>query len=82
MEDRLIFYLDEAGFNLTGKIGHTWAPVGCTPCLQTACAYKRLSVVSAISPCGKFLYEIIEGSVKQDGIIDFLTRLYNTYEKK
>lgn len=75
-------YIDESGFELNGRAGYTWAPVGQTPCLRTACAYQRLSAISAITPCGKLFFDIKQGSYKQDDIIQFLVALYGFLGQK
>lgn len=68
--------MDESGFDLNGRPGHTWAPVGQTPCLVRACAYQRLSAISAITPCGKLFFDTKSGSYKEDDVIEFLIALY------
>lgn len=69
-------YIDESGFELNGRAGYTWAPIGQTPCLMTSCSYQRLSAISAITPCGKLFFDIKQGSYKQDDVIQFLVALY------
>jgi transposase len=67
---------------LNGQPGYTWALRGHTPYLTTACAYQRLSAISAVTPCGKLCFDTKHGSYKEDDVIQFLITLYVFLGKK
>lgn len=81
-EDRVLLYVDEAGFYLLPKLGTTWAKRGQTPLLHEGCRYQHLSAISAISPAGDLVYQIQENNYKGENVVNFLKILLKTFNKK
>jgi len=81
-EDRIILYVDEAGFNLNVKTGKTWAIKGKTPCLKEGCRYKHISAISAISPCGELFFKLQDRSFLGGDVVAFLKDVLTVLDKK
>ena len=74
-EGRTLLYIDESGFYLLPAVTKTYAPVGKTPLLRCKLSRDHLSVIGAITPAGRLLFQMQEKPSKSNGIIAFLEHL-------
>jgi transposase len=81
-EERVIFYVDEAGVGLLPSLGKTYAPKGKTPVIAHKCRYKHLSVISAICEAGKMFWDIRHDAFKGLSIVQFLKDMLDYAKKK
>lgn len=70
-----IFFGDEAGVRSDHHAGTTWAPKGETPIVEANGQRFGLNIISAVSPRGEMRFMIVEGTVKAQQFITFLSRL-------
>jgi transposase len=75
-----IFFADEASIRANFHSGTTWAPIGCTPVVESTGDRNSIMMVSAISPRGELRFHIHEGSFKAADFIDFCKQLISTIE--
>jgi transposase len=73
--------VDEAGFYLLVKLGHTWAKKGQSPVFQQGCRYQHLSVISAISAEGDLHYQLQEGNFTGETVVAFLKDLLRFFRQ-
>ena len=59
-----------------------YAPKGKTPVLATPTRWRKLSMISAISPRGEIAFRIVEGSINTDRFIEFLDALIEGAKRK
>lgn len=78
MENRKIFFEDEAGFRSTDTKGKTWSARGKRPIVRTTGARFGFNAISAVSAKGEFRFSLYEDSFNGDIFIDFLKRLLNS----
>jgi transposase len=70
-----IFFGDEAGVRSDFHAGTTWAPKGETPIVESNGQRFGLNIISAVSPKGEMRVMVVEGTVKTQEFITFLSRL-------
>lgn len=70
-----IFFGDEAGIRSDFHAGTTWALKGETPVVESNGQRFGLNMISAVSPQGEMRFMIVDGSVKSQEFITFLSRL-------
>jgi transposase len=70
-----IFFGDEAGIRSDFHAGTTWAPKGETPTVISNGQRFGLNIISAVSPRGEMRFMIVDGTVKTQEFITFLSRL-------
>ena len=70
-----IIFADESGFYLLPFVCRTYAPKGKNPLLRSKLSYEHLSVISGISPAGKFYVQIQDKSFKGVDAASFLRHL-------
>ena len=64
------------------KLDPRYAPKGKTPVLATPTCWRKLSMISAISPRGEIAFRIVEGSINTDRFIEFLDALIEGAKRK
>lgn len=70
-----IFFGDEAGVRSDFHAGTTWAPRGETPTVQANGQRFGVNIISAVSPAGEMRFMLVDGTIKTDEFIQFLSRL-------
>lgn len=73
-EERMIVFVDEAGFYLLAAAVYTWAPQGETPILKYP-FWEHLSAISAMTPEGKLFTSTQETAFRGRDIVRFLKHL-------
>lgn len=82
VEERRIFFIDEAAFYLLPGVARSYAPRGETPTLLHRLSRDHLSVISAWSPEGQLFFSVRETSFNGEAVRFFLQRLLNEVEGK
>lgn len=80
-EGKIIAFLDESGHSQTPTVIATWAPRGETPIMLHNFNWTRCSIISAITPEGRFHYRLYMGSVKSEHVLSFLKHLLSRIKK-
>lgn len=78
----LIYWGDETAVKEDGNWIRGYAPKGKTPVLATPTRWRKLSMISAISPRGEIAFRIVEGSINTDRFIEFLDALIEGAKRK
>ena len=83
-EDYEIYYHDESTLQLCANVVKTYSPRGQTPVLplHDTKGYQYVCLASSISVSGAMFYQIRDNSFKGEGIIEYLTSLLATTERK
>lgn len=82
-EDRIIYYLDEAGVQLLPGMVKTYSKTGKPVEIKGKDKnYSKFSIISAISERGRLVYQIKKGSFKAEDVIAFLLFLIKGTHKK
>lgn len=74
-ERRTLVFTDESGFYLLPGIVRTYAPKGRTPVIRNKQTRDHLSVMGAMTPCGKVYTMVRQRSLNGLDSIDFLLHL-------
>jgi transposase len=75
-------FSDECHSSLAPIIGRTWAKVGETPIVKTPSQRKGVSIIGAISECGKAAVMYTKDKMNSLGFIGFLDHLLKTVDGK
>jgi transposase len=78
----LIYWGDETAVKEDANWIRGYAPRGKTPVLATPTRWRKLSMISAISPRGEIAFRIVEGSINTDRFIEFLGALIQGAQRK
>ncbi|WP_445083206.1 IS630 family transposase [Candidatus Nitrotoga sp. HW29] len=70
-EGRLTVFVDESGISERPTRVRTWAPKGQTPVIQFHFNWNHMSVIAGLTRTN-CLFRLHEGSIKKEGIVDFL----------
>lgn len=70
-----IYFGDEAGIRSDFHAGTTWAPKGETPTVISNGQRFGLNIISAVSSRGEMRFMIVDGTIKTQEFIAFLSRL-------
>jgi transposase len=81
-EGGVIFWADETAVKEDANWVRGYAPRGRTPVLVTAARWRRLSMISAISPRGEVQFQIVEDSIDAERFIAFLAALIEGAARK
>ena len=74
-EHRELVFVDESGFYLLPGVVKTYAPKGRTPVVREWQTRDHLSVIGAVTPCGKIYTMVRQESLNSLHIIEFLLHL-------
>ena len=81
-EGALIYWGDETAVKEDAKWIRGYAPKRKTPVLATPARWRKLSMISAISPRGEIVFRIVEGSLDTDRFLEFLGALIEGAQRK
>ncbi len=70
-----IVLADESGASLLPAVCRTWAPKGETPALIHNFNWKRISMISGITPTGKLYFRLFPGTIKKEQVLLFMEDL-------
>jgi transposase len=73
-EGRTIVFIDESGIRQRPHRVRTWAPRGETPLLEFNFNWSKMSAIAGLS-FFNFYFQLLEGAVTSQQVIDFLGRL-------
>jgi len=68
-EGAVIYWGDETAVKEDANWIRSYAPKGKTPVLATPTSWRKLSMISAISPRGEIAFRIVEGSITHQSLI-------------
>jgi len=81
-EGALIYWGDETAVKEDANWVRGYAPRGKTPVLRTPTRWEKLSMISAISPRGEVVFQIVEGSINAERFTQFLAALIEDASRK
>ena len=76
-----IYFADEAQVRSDDHSGTTWAPIGETPVVEATGQRFAINLISAISPGGEMRWMEVEGTMKGEKFVEFLSRLIKRRRK-
>lgn len=76
-----VVLLDESGASQLPVVRRTWAPKGETPALVHNFNWKRISMISRITPTGKLYFRLFPGTIKKEQVILFMEDLRLTVRR-
>ena len=74
-EERIIVWVDEAGFYLLPARVRSYAPRGQTPCLRVPLTRDHLSAISALTADGRVLMQVQDRAFRSPQVVRFLRHL-------
>ena len=74
-EGAMLYWGDETAVKEDAHWIRGFAPAGRTPVLEVPARWPKLSMISAITNRGEVAFQIVEGTINTDRLIDFLARL-------
>ena len=77
-----IYWGDETGVRNDSQHERGYAPKGKTPVVRLNAKRSSINMISAITNQGKVRFQVYEGSMNADRLIEFLKRLIKSAEKK
>ena len=81
-ENRVIVYIDEAGFYLLPFVSRTWAPRGQTPVIEEKAGKEHLSLIAAMAPNRQLYVSGQNKAFDSEGVIGFLEYMCRRYRRK
>ena len=81
-EDAEIFWGDETGMRSDCQHERGYAPRGKTPIVRLNSKRSSINMISAITNQGKVRFQVYEGTMNADKLIEFLKRLIKSSKKK
>jgi len=82
LENRKIYYVDEAALKLLPSIQKTYSRIGVRPIVETKHKYRVYSIAGAIAEDGDLFYELRTDSYDGDKIVKFIKALLEHAESK
>jgi len=76
-----LLFLDETGVHEDAAVGTTWGQRGKTPIIETSGTRRRINVISAISPRGRFWFRCYKGNLDARRFEDFLKAMLHDLSK-
>jgi transposase len=70
-----IVFVDESGASQLPTVCRTWAPKGETPTLIHNFNWKKISMMSGITPTGRLYFRLFPGTVRKEQVLLFLEDL-------
>lgn len=67
-----LLFVDEAGVHETAPVGTTWGERGRRPVVRVSGSRRKINVISAISPRGRFWFRCFKGMLNSPKFIEFL----------
>ena len=68
-------FVDETGLYLLPALVKTWAPRGQTPILRSPLSHDHWSIIGAITPTGRLLFQRYPHAIKGEHVVRFLRHL-------
>ena len=81
-EDAEIYWGDETGVRSDSQYGRGYAPVGKTPVIKLSAKRRSTNMISAITNQGKVRFQIYDGRMNADQLIQFMKRLVKDAKRK
>ena len=81
-EDAEIYWGDETGVRSDCQHGRGYAPVGKTPMIKLSAKRRSTNMISAITNQGKVRFQIYDGRMNADQLIQFMKRLIKDAKRK
>ena len=81
-ENAEVWWVDETGARNTSNYVKGYAPRGETPTVPVASVHIGVNMISAITNSGKLRFHFYHGKFSQGILINFLTRIVNSTDKK
>lgn len=81
-ENAEIFWGDETGIRSDCQHERGYAPKGKTPVVRLNAKRSSINMISAITNQGKVRFQVYEGTMNADRLMEFLTRLIKSSQKK
>jgi transposase len=78
----VLLFLDEAGVHEDHPVGTTWGVRGQTPMVRVTGKRRRVNVISAISPRGRFWFRCYRGMLTAPLYVEFLKGLLHDIRKR
>ena len=78
----MLYFQDESGVSLIPVLGKTWAEKGKTPKIKVTGNRGGFCVTSAISPAGRMVFRIENGTIRAEEHIEFLKQIIKHHEKR
>ena len=81
-EDAEIYWGDETGVRSDSQHGRGYAPIGKTPVIKLSAKRSSTNMISAITNQGKVRFQIYDGRMNADQLIQFMKRLIKDAKRK
>ncbi len=81
-EQAEIYWGDETGIRSSGQYERGYAPKGKTPVVRVTAKRLTLNMISAVTNQGKVRFQLYEGKMNADQLIEFLKRLIRAADRK
>ena len=78
----ILYFEDESSISLTPFTGRTWSKKGQTPYLKSTGHRGSLSALSAISKDGHLVFQIKNGRINSDDVINFLHHMLKEHIRR
>ncbi len=70
-----LLFVDEAGVHENAPVGTTWAERGHRPTIRASGSRRKVNVISAISPRGRFWFRCFKGMLNSPKFVEFLAAM-------
>jgi transposase len=78
----ILYFFDEANVKMTSNVGKTWSPIGERAVLKVTGKRGSISALSAISKSGYLLFNVYDGTIKSDDVVQFLEYMLEHHKRR